>query len=90
MILKGDWQRLDPERNILTMVVGTTAAARRLGLECTLPARYAAAVRAPRVVHVSSADKPWHAEGRRGPFSGLFYKYLDRTAGSGWRPEKSA
>ncbi|MBB4906182.1 glycosyltransferase family 8 protein [Actinophytocola algeriensis] len=86
VILKGDWLRLEPEWNILTMVVGTIEMAARLGLAYTLPERYAAAVRAPKVVHFSSADKPWHVDGRRGPMSDLFYEHLDRTAWARWRP----
>lgn len=86
VILKGDWLHLEPEWNILTMVVGTIAVAARLGLKYTLPERYAIAVREPKVVHFSSADKPWHVDGRRGPLSDLFYEYLDRTAWAGWRP----
>jgi lipopolysaccharide biosynthesis glycosyltransferase len=89
VILKGNWLRLDPEWNILTLVVGTIDVARRLGLRYTLPQRYADAVRRPKVVHYSSKDKPWHAEGRNGPLADLFYQFLDRTPWAGWRPEET-
>jgi lipopolysaccharide biosynthesis glycosyltransferase len=89
VILKGNWLPLDPEWNILTMVVGTIVVAKRLGLEYPLPQRYADAVRNPKVVHFSSKDKPWHPEGQHGPLSGLFYQYLDQTTWAGWRPENA-
>ena len=87
VILKGNWQRLDPAWNVMTMVVGATVVAERLGLRYTLPERYTRAARKPRIVHFTSKDKPWHPAGRHGPLSSLFYQYLDRTPWAGWRPE---
>lgn len=40
---------------------------------------------APRIVHFTTADKPW-VRPEAHPFSGQFFKSLDQTAWAGWRP----
>lgn len=88
LVLAGDWVPLAPGWNVYHMLVGTAMVARRLGLDSPVPADYLAAE--PRIVHYAGDDKPWLASSSRGPFSGLFYSCLDRTAWAGWRPARSA
>jgi len=40
---------------------------------------------APRIVHFTTADKPW-VRPEAHPFSREFFEVLDRTAWAGWRP----
>lgn len=46
---------------------------------------FRAALKAPSIVHFSSPEKPWHANSSH-PWRKEFFRYLDRTAWSGWRP----
>lgn len=85
VVLRGNWQPLEPGWNIFTIVAGALVVARRLGLPYSVSAEYEQAMRKPKIVHFAGKDKPWFAS--RGPFSSVFYQYLDRTDWSGWRPE---
>lgn len=50
-------------------------------------AEFNAITRAPRVVHFSARSKPWHGDNTH-PFRMEFFRYLDQTSWSGWRPQE--
>jgi lipopolysaccharide biosynthesis glycosyltransferase len=41
----------------------------------------------PFIVHFATVEKPWHYDNVH-PQRDLFYRYLDMTAWSGWRPQR--
>jgi lipopolysaccharide biosynthesis glycosyltransferase len=73
-VLAGEWTAIDPRWNVSMHVY--RGKARRRGIAISTD---------PFIVHYNSAIKPWHYGFSLGPKE-LFFRYLDVTAWSGWRP----
>ena len=73
-VVAGDWTPLDARWNVTMHVYRGRPDPRLKELAQT-----------PRIVHYNAAIKPWQANFRYGQRD-LFYRYLDYTAWTGWRP----
>jgi lipopolysaccharide biosynthesis glycosyltransferase len=87
VVLCGQWQPLDPHWGVLSVVAGAVAVARRLKLAYQPPEDHARALAHPGIIHFPGVDKPWTRGAMHGPYCRDFYRCLDRTAWSGWRPQ---
>jgi lipopolysaccharide biosynthesis glycosyltransferase len=85
VVLAGDWLELDPRWNL-------AIRSRAFPPPETVPcgrAEYEAAVAAPFICHFATHVKPWHSDCEH-PRRSVFFRYLDETAWSGWRPRRPA
>jgi len=83
-VLAGTWGELDPRWNQNASVTGRPFyRARHLDR-----ATYERLVEDPWIVHFSGNIKPWKIRDQD-RYRVLYFKYLDRTPWSGWRPERT-
>jgi lipopolysaccharide biosynthesis glycosyltransferase len=81
-VLSGHWGELDPRWNQIASVAG------RPFLKVTHldPAQYRQVVHDPWIVHYAGFWKPWNYHNRNASRA-LYFRYLDLTAWTGWRPK---
>lgn len=81
VVLHGRWQSLDPSWNQGSQIYAYPDWQRSPFDFLTLArCRFE-----PKIVHFTSATKPWHY-GCRHPYTKMFFEFLDRTPWAGWRP----
>jgi lipopolysaccharide biosynthesis glycosyltransferase len=83
-VLLGRWGRVDPRWNLIASV-----ARRRFQRSPHLSADvYRRTVEDPWILHFAGDWKPWTLPHGRHPYD-LYFRYLDQTPWSGWRPRTS-
>ncbi len=81
VVFRGRWGALDPHWNLIASVAGRPFHRNR-----HMPAEeYRRTVEDPWILHFAGDWKPWTLPRGRHPYD-LYFRYLDQTPWSGWRP----
>lgn len=81
-VLFDRWRELDPRWNQIPHIFRHPTWRESPFSEAV----YDAVTKHPKALHFSARSKPWHGDNDH-PFRDEFFRYLDRTAWAGWRPE---
>ena len=83
IVLMNNWKKMSPRWNQQKFFYSY-----KLLKNNPIPEKdYDALVNDPFIVHFTGMDKPWLNVCSQHPFKDLFFKYLDMTSWSGWRPK---
>lgn len=78
-LLVDKWGELDPQWNVTPGIYEYSSWEASPFSEGI----YNSIINEPNIIHFAAADKPWNS--RKSLFQDYFYRYVDKTAWSGWR-----